>query len=520
MLDYGSMTELDLLRTENQVLREQVAERDARIAVLEQKIDLLVRRLFGAKSEKLDPAQLELLLGEGPGKDEASHGDSAPVTEAAGEPSAEVEQSAPRGKPRRPRIPEHLPVVDRVIDPDCVKACPEAWRQIGEEVSEQLDYEPGRFLRRRIIRRKYVRRADPESAPVIAPLPGKLIERGVAAPGLLAAIAVGKFADHLPFYRQEQIFTTRHEVVIPRQNMSRWMDSVAEWLSPINRQSALRIFAGSYVQVDETPVRYLEPGSGKARQGYLWVYHVPGGDTFFDWRAGRGHSCLLETIPDSFRGILQCDAYGAYRAFAATRQGIILAGCWAHARRRFHEALSAVPGDAATILALIAELYRIEDLLREARAGPYERLDARRTHALPVLDGLHKRLQDMERSRVFLPQSCMGKAISYTLEQWKSLLIYTTDGRVEIDNNLCENQIRPSAVGKKNWLFVGREDTGWRTAAMYTILANCRAHGLEPYGYLKSILEILPDATNWQIEHLTPAAWAAGHTRTSLSAVA
>jgi transposase len=521
MLEWRLLTELEQLKEENRILREQLAERDARIAILEQKLDAVVRRLFGTKSEKLDPGQLELLLGESLGKAEASGGDQLPGPEAS-ETESGAAKPTPRNKPRRPRIPDHLPVVEEVIDPDCVKACPEAWRQIGEEVSEQLDYEPGRFLRRRLVRRKYVRRAGgaEENAPVIAPLPGKLVERGMAAPGLLAHIAVSKFADHLPLYRLEQIFGSRHGVDIPRQTMSRWMETVADWMMPLHRHTALSIFAASYVQVDETPVRYQDPGTGKTRLGYLWTFHVPGGQTLFEWRASRASACLAETVPADFRGILQCDAYGAYPAFAAIREGIVLAGCWAHARRGFHEALAFAGADAARVLALISGLYRIEGQLREERAGPEERLGARWELAVPLLEQIHRVLTEMERGRAHLPQSKMGKAIAYALRQWEMLLVYTKDGRVEIDNNLCENQIRPTAVGKKNWLFIGREDTGWRSAVLYTLLANCRANGVEPYSYLKGVLELLPRATNWQIESLTPAAWGAGQHLPVLHAVA
>jgi transposase len=500
------MTELEQLREENQKLREQLAERDARIALLEQKIDLLIRQLYGAKSEKLNPAQLELLFGGGLGKVEASAGDNAPAAEASETAKAEGNQQSRSRESKRPRIPDHLPVVEDIIIPDCVNACPDAWRCIGEEISEQLDFEPPRFLRRRIIRRKYVRRADPERAPVIAPLPSKLVERGIAAPGLLAHIAISKFQDHLPLYRQEQIYAGRYGVQISRQTMARWMEVVADWLKPIYLNIRSNLPEGGYLQVDETPVKYLKSGTKKAQQGYLWTYHVPGGDTVFDWQSGRGNSCLAEVIPDDFRGTIQCDAYRAYQTFAANREGITLAGCWAHARRKFYEALPV--RDAAGVLSRIAALYQIEARLRQRGAGPDERLFERQVHSLPLLLELYQQLESLAKGRNHLPKSRMGKAVSYALEQWKTLQVYTTDGRIEIDNNLCENQIRPTAIGKKNWLFIGGQDTGWRSAVIYTLVACCRNRGIEPYGYLKAVLEILPHATNWQIPQLTPAAWA------------
>lgn len=487
------MTELEQLRLENKLLRE--------------KVDLLLRKLFGAKSEKLSVEQLELLLGEGLGKAEASPGASEPEAEATEVPKTKTDRQ--QGQPKRDRIPEHLPVVERIIDPDCVKACPEAWRYFGEEVSEQLDFEPCRFLRLRIVRRKYVKRADPQAPPVIAPLPPKLVERAKATPGLLAHIAVSKFQDHLPLYRQEQIYKSRHGVEIARQTMARWMESIADWLLPIYREIGSGIGQSGYLQVDETPVRYLEPGTGKAKQGYFWIYHIPGGDTFFDWQTGRGQDSLEKTIPRGEAAlILQSDGYRVYPTFAASRGNITLAACWAHVRRKFHEALPS-PG-AADVLLKIGGLYDVEATLRAYGASSDERLEVRQRRCLGILDELHAMLTTQKEAGHHLPKSQMGKALNYALEHWDRLLLYTTDGRIEIDNNLAENQIRPTAVGKKNWLFIGAGETGWRSAVIYTILACCRNHGIEPYGYLKSVLEILPTATNWQIPSLTPAAWAHG----------
>jgi len=248
--------ELAAARRENELLR--------------QKIDLLVRRVFGSSSERLDRAQLELLLQL-----------QQPVPQ---EPVAASEKQLRLPFPRRqraPRLPENLPVVEEVIDPEPVKEQPQAWRCIGQEVSEQLDYEPARFLRRRIVRRKYVHRTDRDSAPVIAALPERLLDRSLPAPGLLAHILISKYCDHLPLYRQEQIFLRRHRVHLPRQTLARWVGLAAEWLKPIYEHIRTGVMAGGYVQVDETPINYLEPGYGRARQGYLWTSSRPGGDVFY-----------------------------------------------------------------------------------------------------------------------------------------------------------------------------------------------------------------------------------------------
>ena len=255
-----------------QLARCQLALAESRQenALLRQKIDLLVRRVFGASSETLDRSQLELLLSLSP----------TPALQSATEltvVSPGKQPVAVRQK-RQNRWPENLPVVEEVIEPEPVKAQPEAWRCIGQEVSEQLDYEPARFLRRRTIRKKYVHRTDADRAPVIAALPERLQDRSLPAPGLLAQVLVGKYCDHLPLYRQEQIYARRHQVHLPRQTLARWVELAADWLQPIYENIRTGVMAGGYVQVDETPVDYLDPGHGRARQGYLWTGSQPGGE--------------------------------------------------------------------------------------------------------------------------------------------------------------------------------------------------------------------------------------------------
>jgi transposase len=254
--------ELDSLRELVGTLKAALELSRQENTLLRQKIDLLVRRVFGSSSERLDRAQLELLL-QLPALAETT----TPVTVLEA-PKALVSRSR---KDHAPRLPDNLPVVEEVIEPEPVKVAPEKWRCIGQEVSEQLDYEPARFLRRRTIRKKYVSRVDLDLAPVIAPLPECLQERGVAAPGLLAQVLVSKYCDHLPLYRQEQIFLRRHQVHLPRQTLARWVALAADWLKPIYEQIRTGVMAGGYVQVDETPVNYLEPGLGWTRQGYFWA---------------------------------------------------------------------------------------------------------------------------------------------------------------------------------------------------------------------------------------------------------
>jgi transposase len=349
--------------------------------LLRQKVDLLIRRVFGSSSEKLDVGQLQLL--------QLAEAASTPEPASPSEPIR-----TPRVRqPKAPRLPDNLPVVEEVLDPEPVKAQPESWRLIGQEVSEQLDYEPGRFLKRRTVRRKYVHRSEPDSVPVIAPLPECLQERGLAAPGLLAHILVSKYCDHLPLYRQEQIFARRHGLNLPRQTLARWVELAADWLSPIYEQIRTGVLAGGYVQMDETPVEYLEPGHGKTKQGYLWTGSRPGGDVFYSWHTSRAAACLDAIIPVDFKGTLQCDGYAAYPAFAGGRQGaIVLAGCWAHVRRGFYDAREQSPKVSGWFLRQIQNLYRIESVLRDRKAGPALREAVRAHQSRPIVQRIHRAL--------------------------------------------------------------------------------------------------------------------------------
>ena len=506
------MTPLEARLTEEVAkLRAQNHAQQIENKLLREKIDLLVRRIFGAKSEQLDEAQLTLLL---QGEDDAAKKAAASSADEGCALEAEIERRARDSKPARPRkerearVPGHLPAVDEVIEPEEVAAAPEAWRHIGEEVTEQLDYQPARFFRRRIIRRKYVKRDEPHKAPVIAAL-NTLQERSIAAPGLLAQIIVAKYCDHLPLYRQEQIYATRHAVAIPRQSMARWLGLAADWLRPIYEHIHTGVMAGGYVQVDETPIECLSPGNGQTKQGYFWACKRPGADVSFVWQTSRGARCLDHIIPADFQGTVQCDGYNAYPSFANRSDGrITLAACWAHARRKFHEAAESTPQHAGWVLLQIQHLYRIEKHLRQTQAGPRQRQAIRSSQSRMIIERIHRALTRMKLSRRHLPQSVMGKAIDYTLALWPLLLVYLEDGRIEIDNNPVENAIRPTAVGKKNWLFIGEAEAGERSAIFFTLIEACRSRGIDPQTYLREVFTRLPTLTNRQIKDITPDAWA------------
>jgi transposase len=474
------------LQRENQLLRE--------------KVNLLLRRVFGSSSEKLDAAQLQLLLS------------GAELAKPAPESSVETPKPKPQAPtprpPKTPRLPDNLPVVEEVIDPEPVKAAPEQWRQIGQEVSEQLDYEPARYFRRRLVRRTYVSKVEPDQAPVTAPLPPTLQERCIATPALLALVAILKYCDHLPLYRQEQILRRRHGIHLPRQTLARWVELVAHWLTPVYEQIKTGVMAGGYVQLDETPVNYLEPGAGRALKGYLWAGSRPGGDVFFDWHASRAGECLNTVVPTDFEGTVQCDGYDAYNRLAQ-RSGkkIKLAYCWAHARRKFNDALEGSSRTAGWMIKQLQLLYRIESRLREQKAGPALRQAVRASQSKPVVERIKKACTRLVQSKRFLPQAALSRAMAYTLAQMPGLEVYLEDGRIEIDNNLVENAIRPTALGKKNWLFIGEAEAGERTAVIYTVIESCRRRGLDPYAYLKDVLTRLPQMTIQQVPEVLPAVW-------------
>jgi transposase len=493
--------EAELSRKLEQCL-EALEESRRENELLRQKIDLLVRRVFGSSSERLERNQLELLL------------QLSESSKPANEEIVSLKPEAIPGSPRKnggrqERLPQDLPVVEEVLDPEPVKQKPEDWRCIGQEVSEQLDYEPARFLRRRTIRRKYVHRKDIDAVPVIAPLPERLLDRSLPAPGLLAHILVSKYCDHLPLYRQEQIFGQRHRVHLPRQTLARWVELASEWLKPIYEQIRTGVLAGGYVQMDETPIEYLEPGNGQTKQGYFWTAHRPKGESFYHWETSRAAACLENIIPENFSGKVQCDGYSGYRAFANARKGAVeLAGCWAHVRRKFYEALEQSPRVAGWLVRQIQHLYRIEEQLRQQRAGPQLRQAVRASQSRPIVQRIQRAVVRLKGSGRYLPQSLLGQAMDYTLSQWPTLEVYLQDGRVELDNNLVENAIRPTALGKKNWLFIGDAGAGQRSAIIYTIIESCRRRGLDPLAYLRDVLSRLPNMTNHQIPEVLPAAWA------------
>lgn len=486
---------LDLALLENKLLRE--------------KIDLMLARLFDKKSESLDPGQLELLLDPDAAKKPAAESaDQGPAVSPDGS-TAQTTDPAKERSPRTPRDLSHLPVEETVLTSDEVTANPEAYRLIERIVTDRLDYQPGRILIQRTVREVHVAKADPDAAPVKPAAPPSL---GLAAtPRFTAYVTASKYCHHRPHYRTEDILQRRHGVRIPRHTLCHSDKVVADTLEPLYKLIHQSILQTGNLQADETPVRYLSPGKGKAATGYFWVIHAPRcgikGDILYQWHPGRSASCLDDLLQD-YQGSLQTDAYAAYPAWVRDKAGIDLASCWAHARREFHEALKIGQRLAAGPIAIIGELYQIEAGLRESRATADQRTEVRGKRSAPVLEILKGELLALRQRPEVLPKGRLGRAIDYTLALWDRLILFVSHGELEIDNNLIENGIRPTAVGKKNWLFIGGETTGQRAAIIYTMVECAKRHGHNPEAWLADVLERLPAMTNQDdLSVLLPSNW-------------
>ena len=389
---------------------------------------------------------------------------------------------------------------------------PEGYREIGREVSEKLDVQPARYTRHLIIRPTFVSKTAPDKAPVNAPLPPCLLEGSILTPSLLAHTLTAKYNDHLPFHRQEQILGRRHGINITRATLCNWAELGAHTLQPLYNIIAGDILDSDHINADESPVDYLDREKGGTSRGYFWIYRSATAGVLYDWQSGRAHTCLdniLTGAGKSFKGILQCDGYSAYETWAAKQKGVTLAGCWVHARRKFKDA-EPHSKDADTVLNYIRRLYHQEHRFREWIAKSHHPPEAiihyRRRYHKKLLNGLRNKLHQLQKQH--LPKSTMGKAVSYCLNQWHKLCLAVKHSPT-LDNNEAENAVRPLKLGAKNWLFIGREDTGWRSAIIYTLVENCRILGHDPYAYLKWVFDKIPSMTNQDdMRALLPVNWA------------
>lgn len=495
---------LEIALKENAELKAELRLAHSEIRLLNQKIQLLLKRLFGSKSEKFDPGQLELMLAGLQANVVAEPENIDP------EPPPDKPRSSKKRDKSKPTLPADLPTERIVIDPPEVTANPENYKCIGEEVTEELDVSPTKYFRRLIIRRKYTHKTQRAEAPVIAELPARPIENSIASAGLLADIVVQKYADHIPLYRQERIMREAYGINLPRKTTADWIGAVTEWLRPIYRIIGDGIRAGGYMQIDETPVTCIQIEEGGSKKGYLWVFHEPGGDVYFEWHTSRASDCLDAMLKD-FKGVVQSDAFPGYACYAKNKDDIVLSGCWAHARRKFDEARTEAPRLAAWFLRQIGHMYRIESAARNNGVGPNLRQVYRSAGSQMILARIKKALEIKKQKH--LPGGLMGKAIAYATNNWAELVVFVENGQVEIDNNFVENAIRPTAVGKKNWLFIGHPEAGDRAAIIYTILACCRRLNINAREYLTDVLTRLPSMKMSEVAALTPENWLASKSK-------
>ncbi|MHB8108277.1 MAG: IS66 family transposase [Candidatus Cryosericum sp.] len=469
---------------------------------LQCQLDWLRRQLFGRKSETMDPNQ-RLLFADLFEKLQQQL-NQLPVSEPAATPPASVSKipTSKRASQRNGRapLPADLPRVPEYIDPD--PRLTENMRCIGEDTTEILEYIPAGFYVRQIIRRKYAPRGGLGSV-VMAPLPALPIEKGRPGPGVLAYIITSKYCDHLPLYRLEQIFA-RHGLHIPRTTQWDWVRDSADLLVAIVLAMKRLILASDKIHTDDTHIPIQDKTRTQVREGYLWPHIDRANNVYFDYTTTRSREGP-EQMLGGYQGYLQADAFNGYDGLYGKGKATEV-GCWAHARRKFDEAKQTDPLRANEMLALIAQLYIIEKKAQE------EDLDAEGVKALrqkfskPILDDQIKPLLESWGPAV-LPKSPIGKAVTYAVNQWEALNRYLENGILCIDNSLSERVIKLVALGRKNWLFSGSDGGAQRAAILYSLIASCKLCGIDPFLYLRDVLERINTHPANRIDELTPPQW-------------
>jgi transposase len=483
--------------------------RDAKIESITFQLARFKAWKFGAKTEAMN-AEQRSIFEETCAADQASL--EAQLAQLQGTatgdtPSAGAPESQARRKPRREPLPAHLPRVDQRIEPEDTRCptpeCAQPMVRVGEDVSERLDIIPAQFFVQRQIRGKWACRCC--QLLVQEPAAPQVFDNALPTPGLQAHTVISRFVDHIPYYRQEQI-NARAGVQTPRSTLAAWSGQTGAQLMPLYEAHRAFVLASRVVHADETPISLLDPGAGKTKKAYMWAYargaFEPEPGVVFDFCVGRGGQYPCEFL-NGWTGTLVVDAYGGYDA-ALAMDGRSTAYCVAHARRKFDELFKAnASAVAAEAIQRIAWLYRIE---ADARTKtPEQRLQMRQERSKPLWDALHVWLQ-LERTRV--PDgSAIAKAIDYSLNHWAGLGRYLLDGDVPIDNNYVENRMRPWALGRRNWLFIGSPLAGERAAVVMSLLQSAKLNGHEPWAYLTDVLTRLPTQLNSRIEELLPHRW-------------
>lgn len=483
---------------------------DAReLARLTKLIGALRQKIFGTgRGEKVDHAQLEIQLDLAEAQLTSLHTQNREKEDKQiDDLVAGSEQPEPTERIKRFSLPDDIEErTDRII-PEEVLASPEDFREIGQpEVTEIIDLEPAKFIKIKQEFPRYVRKNDRSSAPLTAPRPPRVLLGGLASVRLLVHVILAKYLEHMPLYRQEQSFKLRYGVHISRKTMGGWIQHVAEtWLLMIYESIKSDVRSSLYLNADETPIRCLDCDFGKgSRKGYLWVYANRDGDSIYEWHMGRSAKCA-EPMLKGYRGLLQSDAFSVYSSISK-KEGFLLVGCMAHARRKFHEAWRDYDEyPSGWYIKQIGALYKVE---RELKEHPELDVVATRLQkSRPILEAIKVQLDiDILTLR---SDTMTYKAVRYALKIWVNLCRYLYYPDATIDNNAAERAVRPSKLGMKNWLFVGHPKAGQRTAIIYTIIENCKTHGVDPQAYLQDVLERLPHMKNNdpEIRNLQPKLW-------------
>jgi transposase len=491
-------------------LEETNSLKDYKIKYLEEEnerlkgfLRLARHKTFGAKSEKLVETQIQLSLELGNVFDEG-------LTDKEQEEDVEesVEEPKQGKKPGRRPLPANLKRVEVIhdLDPSANTCeCKHALHKIGEETSEQLDYIPAQVRVIKHIRYKYGCK-NCELTVKLAPLPLQPIPKSISTPGMLAHVLISKYVDHLPLYRQSKIWD-RIGVDITRGTMCNWVMQCGELLEPIVGLLKKEVIADDYIHADETPVQVLKEPGGKANsQSYMWVHMTgsrPNPAIVYEYHTTRSGGAALKCL-EGFKGHLQSDAYVGYKA-VTIQKDVTSVGCWAHARRKYTDVvkmLGVKDGVAHEAIAIIGKLYKIEEIIQEGSHPPDKVKEIRLEKAKPILDAFKQWLE--KKVPLVPPKSPLGKAIQYTLRQWGPLTEYLEDGRIDIDNNVCERAIRPFAIGRRNWLFMGNARGAKAGATIYSLIETCKANNVDTYQYLCHVLEAIPTISPENLDSLLP----------------
>jgi transposase len=460
-------------------------------------IEQFKRAMYGSKKERFiaseNPEQLAIPF-------EIDEQEVVAAIESVKEQITYEREKPAKNHQGRMALPSHLPVNEIVLEPT---ENIEGMKCIGQEITDELEYAPAKLFINRYIRNKYIAPADEKGNQQvkIASLDFRPIPKCIAGTSLLAQIITDKFVDHLPLYRQIQRFS-REGVDIPSSTVDSWVSLVSQLLRPLYECHRQHTLNNGYLQADESPIKVQDKDKKDATHtGFMWVYHAPiPKSVYFDYRKGRGSEGPLEML-NEFEGYLQTDGYGVYPQFAL-KESVTQIACWAHARRYFEKALDYNKANASHVMLQIQKLYEIERKATSQNLSIQERHALRLEEAHPILNeiGNYMAIQ----SKLELPKSPLGKAYDYCLKRWDSLMAYLKDGNLNIDNNLCENAIRPLALGRKNYLFAGSHEAAKNIAMYYSFFATCKKNNINPSKWLHHVLKNINDTKSSELHRLLP----------------